>query len=241
MSVVSKATLKTYFQDGKEPDENKFIDLIDTMALISGVPGDFTIGDGTGSPYLLIDGGVLNWRGIKLQTGGSIRWAIEETAHAESGGNAGSDFKIARFNDAGEYVDDSFYIYRNTGDIEIANDFYNTPWSDWAEFTTTLGWASFTTKQILYKVVGHLVFVKYAIIGPSDDVGCWFTLPHATSEDEIQTVSLEWVKDGGTIKIGVRANDTPPSSVVRFFPAIGFSGWLNTGTKQISGMYIYEI
>jgi len=44
MPEVSKATLKTYFEDGKEPDENKFIDLIDTMALISGVVGDFAVG-----------------------------------------------------------------------------------------------------------------------------------------------------------------------------------------------------
>lgn len=37
MPVVSKAVLKTYFQDGKEPDENKFIDLIDSLALLSDV------------------------------------------------------------------------------------------------------------------------------------------------------------------------------------------------------------
>jgi hypothetical protein len=122
MAEVSRATLKTYFQDGKEPDENKYIDLIDTMALVSGVPGDFTIGEGTGSRYLIIDGGAVFWRGIQLQTAGKRRWGIEETAHAESGGNAGSDFKIARFNDAGEYVDDSFYIYRNTGNISIVKD-----------------------------------------------------------------------------------------------------------------------
>jgi hypothetical protein len=36
MAVVTKTVLKTYFEDGKEPDENKFIDLIDTMALVSG-------------------------------------------------------------------------------------------------------------------------------------------------------------------------------------------------------------
>lgn len=31
MAVVPKDTLKSYFQNGKEPDENKYIDLIDTM------------------------------------------------------------------------------------------------------------------------------------------------------------------------------------------------------------------
>lgn len=33
MAVVTKPTLKSYFEDGKEPDENKYIDLIDTMGL----------------------------------------------------------------------------------------------------------------------------------------------------------------------------------------------------------------
>jgi hypothetical protein len=150
MAIVSKATLKTYFQDGKEPDENKYIDLVDTLweeggggvtdhgdltgladddhpqyLLADGsriVSGDLTIGVGTGNPYLIIDGGALFWRGIQLHTAGKRRWGIEETAHAESGGNAGSDFKIARFNDAGEYVDDSFYIYRNTGNISIVKE-----------------------------------------------------------------------------------------------------------------------
>jgi hypothetical protein len=43
MAVVTKAVLKTYFEDGKEPDENKYIDLIDSMAVDSG-------------QYLLVDG-----------------------------------------------------------------------------------------------------------------------------------------------------------------------------------------
>ena len=33
MPVVSIPLLKTYFEDGKEPDENKFIDLIDTLGI----------------------------------------------------------------------------------------------------------------------------------------------------------------------------------------------------------------
>jgi hypothetical protein len=31
MAEVSKVVLKAYFEDGKEPDENKFINLIDTL------------------------------------------------------------------------------------------------------------------------------------------------------------------------------------------------------------------
>lgn len=35
MAAVSKTVLKSYFEDGKEPDENKFIDLIDTLMIPS--------------------------------------------------------------------------------------------------------------------------------------------------------------------------------------------------------------
>jgi hypothetical protein len=47
MAVVSKAVLKTYFQDGKEPDENKYIDFIDSMFLADGsqiISGGLAIG-----------------------------------------------------------------------------------------------------------------------------------------------------------------------------------------------------
>lgn len=59
MPVVSKATLKTYFEDGKEPNEDKYIDFIDTMSIIDGVTdhGVLTGLDDDDHPqYLLADG-----------------------------------------------------------------------------------------------------------------------------------------------------------------------------------------
>ena len=51
MSKVSIATLKTYFEDGKEPDENKYIDLIDTLG-------------GVGQAWNLFHTAWLNFPGI---------------------------------------------------------------------------------------------------------------------------------------------------------------------------------
>lgn len=45
MAVVSKTVLKSYFEDGKEPDENKYIDLVDSVVLIDG-DDDVLIGGG---------------------------------------------------------------------------------------------------------------------------------------------------------------------------------------------------
>jgi hypothetical protein len=53
-------------------------------------------------------------------SGGNNRWimSIGDIA-AESGGNAGSDFAIQRFNDAGALIDIAFKIVRSTGEHQI--------------------------------------------------------------------------------------------------------------------------
>jgi len=57
MAVVSKTVLKSYFEDGKEPDENKYIDLIDTMGTTDMDHGGLTgLGDDDHTQYLLADG-----------------------------------------------------------------------------------------------------------------------------------------------------------------------------------------
>lgn len=57
MAIVSKTTLKTYFEDGKEPHEGKYIDLIDTMvASGADIPGPVTIvGDLTVTNDFIVD------------------------------------------------------------------------------------------------------------------------------------------------------------------------------------------
>lgn len=57
MAIVSKTVLKSYFEDGKEPDENKYIDLIDTMGTTDMDHGGLTgLGDDDHTQYLLTDG-----------------------------------------------------------------------------------------------------------------------------------------------------------------------------------------
>ncbi len=38
----------------------------------------------------------------------------------------------------------------------------NTPWIDFSEQSTIVGWGSFTTKNIRYKIVGKIVFVMFS-------------------------------------------------------------------------------
>lgn len=54
-------------------------------------------------------------KGFRFQSGGLTRWAFQSTNGAESGSNAGSDFTVNRFDDAGVYLGPAFQISRATG------------------------------------------------------------------------------------------------------------------------------
>jgi hypothetical protein len=57
---------------------------------------------------------------ITGQTAGIVRWQIQAgTATAESGANAGSDFNITRFTDAGALIDAPFTIGRAAGTVNF--------------------------------------------------------------------------------------------------------------------------
>lgn len=74
---------------------------------------------GTGSAYLKIDGGAGSERQVQFQTVGSQRWTFGATSSAESGSNAGSNFSIARYSDAGAWIDNPIEITRSTGTTTI--------------------------------------------------------------------------------------------------------------------------
>lgn len=60
-------------------------------------------------------------RGIVYYTGNSsARWFVEANSTAESGGNAGSDFVISNWDDAGAYIGSPFTITRSTGTTNIS-------------------------------------------------------------------------------------------------------------------------
>jgi hypothetical protein len=56
------------------------------------------------------------------QTGASNRWFMAMGDNtAESGGNAGSNFALSRFNDAGAYIDTPFFINRNDATVGFSS------------------------------------------------------------------------------------------------------------------------
>lgn len=71
-------------------------------------------------------------RNLTYKTSGSLRWNANVTQATESGSNAGSDYAIGRYTDAGAFIDNPFSINRATGAVTIPN----------AVFTTTSGLTS---------------------------------------------------------------------------------------------------
>lgn len=58
---------------------------------------------------------------LSLRTGSSRRWAVLKTDIAETGSNAGSDFKIYSYSDAGGYIDTPLTITRSTGLVTVGS------------------------------------------------------------------------------------------------------------------------
>lgn len=66
---------------------------------------------------LLADAGYSAY--LALKTGSLLRWAVIKGSLSESGANAGSDFAINRYSDAGNYIDTPFAINRASGKVTL--------------------------------------------------------------------------------------------------------------------------
>lgn len=71
----------------------------------------------------IIDGAAGTARIIYFATAGSDRWGLYADNTAEGGANAGSNFEIARYSDAGAYIDSPLNINRKTGNAVFNTGF----------------------------------------------------------------------------------------------------------------------
>lgn len=90
---------------------------------VSKADAGLTLSSSSGNAFVQVDSISGQASDISFRTGTSLRWVLRgKDATAETGSNAGSDFAIYRYNDAGTYQDSPFTITRSTGNITIAND-----------------------------------------------------------------------------------------------------------------------
>jgi hypothetical protein len=121
----------------------------------------------------------------------------------------------------------------------------NTPWIDFSEQSTIVGWSSFTTKRIRYKVVGNIVYVNLTLDGTSNSTSTTFTLPYIPkiTSQGIATLTVDNGVAAITGRFLLTASDITvicgrPSSASSVTP---IQTWTSSGTKTITGQFFYEI
>jgi hypothetical protein len=77
--------------------------------------GILTVGGGSAACYLYLDSGAGTTRQHRFLTAGSRRWVNEVDAVAESGSNAGSNWSLSAYTDAGALIDSPISIVRAAG------------------------------------------------------------------------------------------------------------------------------
>jgi hypothetical protein len=120
----------------------------------------------------------------------------------------------------------------------------NTPWIDFSEQSTIVGWSSYTVKRYRYKVIGNIVLINIGISGVSNSASTSFTLPILP---KVNTSGFLSTEDNGNFTIGglaqilsntITSNCFRPTSTTNIGPT---STWTASGNKGISGQLFYEI
>lgn len=120
-AVITAGTVDSTPVGSKQPSTGAFTSLSASTS--------FTLGAGTvpaGTAGNVFPSATLNapagwFRVFTYQTAGVKRWDLGTSGDAETGGNAGSIFFLNAFDDAGNFLNNLFNAYRNTGVFSINN------------------------------------------------------------------------------------------------------------------------
>jgi hypothetical protein len=116
--------------------------------------------------------------GVLLRTGAASRWQMYKNATAESGSNAGSDYAIGRYNDAGVFLDNSLLITRSTNAVTLAGALTGTT----ATFSGTVT-APGAQIQMVSTETGAVATGTTLI--PADN-----TIPQSTEGDQYMSLAI---------------------------------------------------
>jgi len=125
---------------------------------------------------------------------------------------------------------------RVEGDLTVVGDIFTVAWTDYSGTTATNGWSSFTTKDVKYKKIGNLVFVKFRIAGESNSTSANFTLPEFNGED-CEGAGKGRDDTGTRIPVWFEFNSSAPGVNVWWDGSA--TGWTASGTKEVNGHFWY--
>jgi len=115
-----------------------------------------------------------------------------------------------------------------------------TAWTDYTGTSTVVGWSSFTTKQIWYKIIGKTMIIRYHLAGTSDSTTTTFTFPATSISDSSQFVVTSAVDSGAAAVAGLTRVD-PATSVVILRRTVNGATYTASGTKVAIGTITLEI
>jgi hypothetical protein len=113
-------------------------------------------------------------------------------------------------------------------------------WTDYSSTSTIVGWSSYTTQEIWYRVIGDFCFVRFLLNGTSDSTTTTFTLPYNNSAD-LNVREIIRITDSGSAAVGMLQVNTS-SGTVTFYPDLSFSStWTASGSKSVAGSFFYKM
>ena len=127
----------------------------------------------------------------------------------------------------------------NGTQIGERSNLINTPWIDFSEQSTIVGWSSFTIKKIYTKTIGKTVFVSYYLSGTSNATTSTFTLPYACENTITRYFSQGYSSDNGTPSDGI-GYIVENKTTVDLRSTRSEGSWTNSGTKICNGQFFYE-
>lgn len=133
-----------------------------------------------------------------------------------------------------------------SGAATLSNGVLNVPnyatsgggaWVDYSATSTIVGWSSFTTKIIKYRIIGQQLFCIFYLEGTSNSVNTTFTLPNNSLT--FNETAGRYANNGAVTSGYTRINNA--SNIITFLSAIGSTTWTASGSKSISGQFFYDI
>lgn len=117
-----------------------------------------------------------------------------------------------------------------------------TDWVDYSATSTVVGWSSFTTKWIFYRVIGKQIFVSFRLTGTSNSTSATFTLPFNAGANFIAySLNVGITDNGATSNTPGRVNSNTSSNLITITKDNSGNAFTATGTKTLLGQIFLQI
>lgn len=128
-------------------------------------------------------------------------------------------------------------------DLEVVGDVFTVAWTDYGATSTIVGWqGGGLVKNIWYKKVGNLVFVKFTINGTSNAVNATFTLPYNSVNSAGSGVGtpIQFVDNAVASPTSGMASLVVNGNTVTLYTDWAATAWQPVGNKIANGEFFYE-